>query len=110
MRFVCSRSSRPGSKFSVMRSWLERTATPLHTHKEQSTSSTWRSRSEVRQQEHQVRGLWEALDRKSEVKDDVSAQEMGTLTEEVEKVGSQDHRQKARVKEREWSGKRLGAI
>lgn len=49
MRFVCNRSSRPGSKFSVMRSWLERTATPLHTHREQSTSRTWRSRSEAKE-------------------------------------------------------------
>lgn len=39
---VCSRRSRPGSRFSVMRFWLDLTATPLHTQRERKTSRTWR--------------------------------------------------------------------
>ena len=69
MRFVCSRSSRPGSKFSVMRSWLERTATPLHTHSEHSTSRTWKSSSEVKESKStRVGRFWEDYRRKSEGK------------------------------------------
>lgn len=39
---VCNNRSRPGSRFSVMRFWLDLTATPLHTHRERKTSRTWR--------------------------------------------------------------------
>lgn len=47
---VWSRRSRPGSRFSVMRFWFDLTATPLHTHREQSTSKTWQKKED--------RNLW----------------------------------------------------
>lgn len=40
-RRVWSSKSLSGSRLSQMRFWLERTATPWHTHREHSTSSTW---------------------------------------------------------------------
>lgn len=47
MMLVWSRRSRPGSRFSVMRFWFDLTATPLHTQREQSTSKTWKQRTEM---------------------------------------------------------------
>ncbi len=46
MMLVCRRRSRPGSRFSVIKFWLDLTATPLHTHKEQRTSRTYNETSQ----------------------------------------------------------------
>ncbi len=46
---VCSSRSLPGSRLSQIRCWLERTATPWHTHSEHRTSSTWASQTQRRQ-------------------------------------------------------------
>ena len=40
IRRVCSNRSLPGSRLSQIRCWLERTATPWHTHSEHNTSRT----------------------------------------------------------------------
>lgn len=40
-RRVWNSKSRSGSRLSQMRFWLYRTATPWHSHREHSTSSTW---------------------------------------------------------------------
>lgn len=44
---VCSSRSLLGSKWSQMRFWLVRTATPLHTHSEQSTSRIYNRETEA---------------------------------------------------------------
>lgn len=41
MRRVWSKRSLPGRRLSQIRCWLERTATPWHTHSEHNTSRTW---------------------------------------------------------------------
>ena len=53
-RRVWSSKSLSGSRLSQMRFWLDRTATPWHTHREHSTSSTWNTTCQhfIQQQLH----------------------------------------------------------